>query len=153
MTLAAIQLPGRSTQQLMHLEEQGKLPLWVEGVVDCRSIFDTLATPEPKAPSEGSLIMVLAGLKEALRTHHLKRLWWVDTKDMLSDGLNKGLVPRTDLLLASCTGLWQLKHACKCFQEVTHVPIESSQSFAKSVFVLFQCTVLQSMNKFGYCYG
>ena len=75
--------------------------------------------------------MVIMGLKEALRSWNLRRLWWCSTRDMVADGLNKGLVPRTALLELASTGIWVLKDQCKLFQEVQHHPIESSTDFAK----------------------
>ena len=60
--------------------------------------------------------MILLSIKEAMMSHTLKTLWWVDTVDMLSDGLNKGAVPRTSLL-ASTTGSWNVSKPAVSFSE------------------------------------
>ena len=54
----------------------------VKFAIDARSVFDSLAAKEVRPPSEISLIMVLHQVKEALLSHMLARLWWVDTREM-----------------------------------------------------------------------
>ncbi len=78
-------------------EESGKLHLPLNGVIDCRSLFDHLSAEEIRLPSESSLILILAGLKAQLLCHSLRVLWWVSTQAMLSDGLSKGIFSREAL--------------------------------------------------------
>ena len=52
-------------------------------------------------------------LREALLTNRLSRLWWVDTRDMIADGLNKGAVARGALQALAATGRWDVIHACE----------------------------------------
>lgn len=70
----------------MKLEGSGGLSLSIEAVIDAKSVFDSLVSQETKIPLESSLIMPLLQLKECLKTHTLKRLWWCDTTDMVADG-------------------------------------------------------------------
>ena len=107
-TMAELLQAGHTIASLRTLEEKGEFPTPIEAVIDCRSIYDALVPSDTKVPTEGSLVMILLQIKEALVTGVLKALWWVDTADMLSDGLNKGLVARTALLSTSSTGLWKL---------------------------------------------
>jgi hypothetical protein len=58
-----------------------------------------------------------------LKSWTLRTLWWCDTHDMLSDGLNKGLISRRALNEASLTGIWQLKKQAIPFREASHTPI------------------------------
>ena len=53
---------------------------------------------------------ILGQMREHVSTKRIKKLWWIDTRDMLADGLNKGAVCRTTLLLALTKGLWHLEH-------------------------------------------
>ena len=108
-TMAELMDSSHTLASLRVLEEAGKFPVQIEAIVDCKSIYDALVPSDTKVPTEGSLIMILLQLKEALVCKVLSALWWVDTADMLSDGLNKGLVSRAALLSASSTGIWKLK--------------------------------------------
>ena len=45
------------------------------------------------------------------------KLWWVDTRDMVADGLNKGAVPRLALQELARKGHWLLQHDSKA---ITH---------------------------------
>jgi hypothetical protein len=43
--------------------------------------------------------LLLLSLQEALCSWHLRKIHWVDTRDMLADALNKGAVSRKALVL------------------------------------------------------
>ena len=70
--------------------------------------------------------MILLSIKESLLSHTLKTLWWVDTVDMLADGLNKGAVARTALYLSSQDSVWTVTKPAVSFSEKTQVVVESS---------------------------
>ena len=126
MAFTEIATPNLSPAKLSHLEESGKLSVPIEAVVDAKSVFDSLTVTDIKVPSEASLIMILLSVKESLLCHTLRTLWWVDTVDMLSDGLNKGAIARTALLLASQNGTWTVTKPAVSFSEKTQVVAESS---------------------------
>ena len=126
MAFTEIQIPNLSASKLSHLEESGKLAVSIEGVIDAKSVFDSLTVTDIKVPSEASLIMILLSIKESLLSHTLKTLWWVDTVDMLSDGLNKGAVSRIALLKASLDGFWLVTKPAVSFSEKTQVLTESA---------------------------
>jgi hypothetical protein len=130
MALAECVVPQITSRQIIELEESGQLPLPIEAVVDAKGVFDALASTEIRSPTESSLVMVLLQLKELLCSFTLRRLWWCDTRDMLSDGLNKGAVPRTALLQSSATGLWQLSHPALCHLEKVQRRVESRASLS-----------------------
>ena len=94
MACTEISTPNLTASKLSQLEESGKLSMPIEAVIDAKSVFDSLTVTDIKVPSEASLIMILLSVKESLLSHTLKALWWVDTVDMLADGLNKGAVSR-----------------------------------------------------------
>ena len=122
-TITAILNPTVKVRDLITLEDAGRLSIRIHGVIDCRSLFDALASPELQIPSESGLILILAGLKEMLQTHLISHIWWVDTLSMLADGLNKGIVSRRALIEFSQSGIWQASGDTKKHQEVTHKPI------------------------------
>ena len=117
LTVACCHKPFKSYQQLQALEDEGNMPLAVEVVTDCRSVFDALANEDTKTPSESSLVLILHAVKELMQSHVLRYLTWVHTDDMLADGLTKGGVSRKALFRLSETGIWQLKHESKTHAE------------------------------------
>ena len=127
MTVCECISPHPYATTLTHMEENGSFSIPVECVVDARSVFDALKADDIRPPSEPPLVMFLCQLKEALLAHGLKRLWWVDTRDMVADGLNKGSVSRVALLHLCNTGIWKLEHAAIGWSESRHIPIQSVQ--------------------------
>jgi hypothetical protein len=108
--LAEIRCPKADLTMLRGMEESGEFPIAIEACIDCKSIYDALATEDTKTPSEASLIMILLQCKESLRSGLIRKIWWIDTRDMAADALNKGLVARSALLMLSSTGVWNLLH-------------------------------------------
>ena len=128
ITFAECVQPHRHATSLIALEETGGLPICLEAVIDARSVFDALAAKEVRPSSEISLIMVLHQVKESLLSHMLSRLWWVDTRDMCADGLNKGSCSREGLMTLANSGQWNLVHKAVSFVESRHVPVKSIRS-------------------------
>ena len=128
MTLAEIISPLPQARLLIALEETGKLPVPVDLVIDARSVFDSLAAPEIRPPTEISLVMMLCQLKEALLCRGLRTLYWCDTRDMCADGLNKGACSREGLLTVANTGQWSLQHATAAHTETRYVPVINARS-------------------------
>ena len=78
-----------------------------------------------RVPTESSIIVILLQLKEQLRTRAMSTLWWIDTRDMLAYGLNKGLISRAALLNTPSTGLWKLEFPAVKFSEVVVKPVKT----------------------------
>ena len=108
-----------STKLLNALELANCIVPPLQASIDCRSVFDSLASEETKRPSEESLIFTLLQLKELLRHKKLERMWWVTTGDMLADCMNKGVVSRQYLLKTIHSGTWSLLNDT-VFHEETH---------------------------------
>jgi hypothetical protein len=125
--MAEIIRPDCTAAVLTRLDETGQLPLRMQLVIDCRSLFDSLKMDETQVPREASLFMLLLQLKESLRTGSLESIVWCDTRDMVADGLNKGIIARKDLINYSTTGNWILQHPFQIFREKLKVPVASVQ--------------------------
>ena len=125
MAYTETQIPGLTPLQLSRKEETGELAIPIHAVIDAKSDFDALSVTDIKAPTEASLIMILLSVKESLLTHSLKYMWWVDTTDMVSDGLTKGAVPRTALVESGNLGRWLVSKPSVSFSERTHRPTVS----------------------------
>jgi len=125
ITAAATELvtPSLRPSIIIRLEETGAFVWTIECIIDAKSVFDSLSNAEITPPTEAALVFVLLVLKEALQTHTMRTLWWCDTRDMLSDGLNKGAVSRSALLASANEGRWVLQHTPIPFRETRHTPI------------------------------
>ena len=123
MLMAEIVLPETTARGIVQLEENGQLPLSIVAVIDAQSVFDALRVSELRTPSEGSLMLMMCGIKEMLRSGSLRRLFWVDTTDMVADGLGKGTVSRQALMQLGETGEWWLQYAAKGHTEQKFTPI------------------------------
>ena len=65
--------------------------------VDAMSVHAATTATFVKTPAEESLLCHVQFLREMLGRKTLRILIWVDTRDMVSDGLTKGAVSREGL--------------------------------------------------------
>ena len=79
------------------------------------SVFAAVSAVFIKTPAEKSLLCHVQFLRELLDDHVLAAIAWLDTRDMVSDGLTKGAVPR-DALLKILDGVWQLQYEPKIWR-------------------------------------
>ena len=124
-TLAEILTPDCTAAVLTRMDETGSLPIKLQLIVDCRSLFDTLKKDETQMPREASLIMLLFQLKESLRTGSLQSIVWVDTRDMLADALNKGIIARKAIIDFCTQARWTPQHSFQIFSEKTQASVPS----------------------------
>ena len=96
--------------QLSKIEDSGNYHFPIEACLDAKSVYDSIVHADLKTPEEKSLKNILGQMREHMSTTRIKKLWWIDTRDMLADGLNKGAVSRKALLLALTRGLWHVEH-------------------------------------------
>jgi alkylated DNA repair dioxygenase AlkB len=99
-----------SAEDLQQREELGRWPLPLECAVDAKSVFAAAAVADSKNPLEESLVTLVLIIREALQAERISKLWWIDTRDMLSDALTKGSCPRQALLDVAKKGEWNVAH-------------------------------------------
>ena len=58
--------------------------------LDAKSVFAAVTATFIKPPAEKSLLCHIQYIRELLDTRVLQYLFWIDTRDMTSDGLTKG---------------------------------------------------------------
>ena len=46
-----------------------------------------------------------------LEAGHVDRLYWLDTEDMVADGMTKGSIDREPILKLCEQGIWSIRHA------------------------------------------
>ena len=90
----------------------------IEALTDSYSIFSYLAAAHLKLPAEKGTFYHLAYLRERLVSRLIGSYTWVDTRDMVADGLTKGKADRT-ALIAMMHGNYVLDHACHEFAEMS----------------------------------
>ena len=83
--------------------------------VDAMSVFAAVTAVFVKTPAEKSLLCHVQFLRELLDHGVLAAIVWLDTRDMVSDGLTKGAVPR-DALLQVMEGLFRLSQEPKVWR-------------------------------------
>lgn len=96
---------------LARLHDAGQLPIRVDFAIDARSVFDGVTAAEVRLPLDVNLHMRARMLREWLDRGVISFLWWVDTRDMISDALTKGGVPRGAVVKVMTEAKWYLEHA------------------------------------------
>ena len=84
------------------------------------SVFAAVTAVFVKTPAEKSLLCHVQFLRELLDYGVLEAIVWLDTRDMCSDGLTKGAVPR-DALLQILDGIYRLNHEPKVWKPKVRV--------------------------------
>ena len=87
-----------------------------EALTDSYRIFSHLAAAHLKLPAEKGAFYHLAYLREKLVSTHIGSYTWVDTRDMVADGLTKGRADRTSLI-QMMHGAYNLDHVCHEYKE------------------------------------
>ena len=79
--------------------------------IDNRGLYEAIRSEDvAKLPQEESLILQVQCVRDDLVSGRLAGLFWIDTRDMLADGLNKGGLDRTPLQTAMAQCKWILNH-------------------------------------------
>jgi hypothetical protein len=98
-----------------HLRENGGYKIPMVLYIDALSVFAAATAVFIKIPADQSVLCHLHYLREMLEYDVLRLLVWVDTRDMLADGLTKGSVDRT-VLRDAMDGTVMLTHECKAWR-------------------------------------
>ena len=94
------------------LRETGGWNVELSLYVDAVSVYAAVTATFIKIPGEKSLLSRIQYIRELLDTKVLEALVWLDTRDMVADGLTKGSVGR-DALHACMNGIWLLFHSAQ----------------------------------------
>ena len=115
MTLHEIERGCSGAAEGRRIRDEGGLAFQVWLCIDAMSVLAAVSAEAVRAPTEKSLMNHVCWLRELADRGLLTGLAWVDTRDMLSDGLTKGSVARS-LIDSALEGRWSLKHAAKTWQ-------------------------------------
>eukprot|EP00959_Pyramimonas_sp_CCMP1952_P043945 918455-Pyramimonas_sp.AAC.1 len=70
--------------------DTGRLPVDLHVCAENKGVLSALGATELTAPAEPHLLYLLRALRDRLEPGTLCKLWWVDTRAMISDALTKG---------------------------------------------------------------
>ena len=87
-----------SASMLQSLMESGSMPVPLEIVTDNQVLFSSVSAERLNVPTEPHLLYLLRALRDRIDSGTVKALWWIDTRDMISDALTKGGLNRQPLL-------------------------------------------------------
>ena len=115
ITLHEIERGCRSAGEARRLREEGGLAFHMWLCIDAMSVLAAMTAEAVRTPAEKSLVGHVLWLRELADRGILTGAAWVDTRDMLSDGLTKGSVDRY-LIDAAMNGCWEVAHTPKEWQ-------------------------------------
>ena len=99
-----------SGAELRKLRENGGFALQLELLTDSLSIFSYLRSVHLKMPAERGTVFHLAYIRECLVNLIVSWFTWIDTRDMVADGLTKGSCDRAQLH-EFMRGYFKLRHS------------------------------------------
>ena len=94
---------------LADMQGVGKLSPPLHVCVDAKSVWDSVVADPTAVPADKHLFLHVRKMREWLDDGLIAKWWWIDTTDMLADGLTKGSVPRNALLQVAGGEVWQLR--------------------------------------------
>ena len=92
---------AQSPEEMVALLEHGMMYPPLDICVDARAVYDAISAAYACEPAVSSLKFHLISVGDRMTHGIIRQLCWVDTRDMLADGLTKGGVDRT-LLTRVC---------------------------------------------------
>ena len=104
---------SNSASMIADIQETGTNALESDVFLDARAVFDCIVATDTKTTTDKLMLVHAFKLKEILAMRVAKRLCWIDTLDMLSDGLNKGSVSRDPIRDACVQDQWKILHDFK----------------------------------------
>ena len=91
--------------------------------VDAMSVFAAITATYIKHPAEKGLLSHVQFVRELLDSGVLQALMWIDTRDMLADGMTKGSIDR-DMLHLCMEGYMKFAHEFKIWKSKLTAPTE-----------------------------
>ena len=113
LALTQVLLGNMTAAKLAELQEKGKLALQMDCVIDARAVQDSVVAEEVKTPNDKIMLIHALRMRELLDKGQISNLIWCDTRDMIADGLNKGVIKRDALHEVCSDGIWRVNHPLK----------------------------------------
>ena len=87
-----------AAHQIQWSLDRGAFPIKLVACTDNKGLYSALSAVELRPPAEPHLIYLLKSLRERLECGTVSALYWIDTRDMISDALTKGGLSRDPIL-------------------------------------------------------
>ena len=87
-----------------------QLAIPLDAGVDARSVFDSATAQVIRTPADKQLMLHVRALREQLEDGLIDVFYWIDTEDMLPDGMTKGSIDRRPLLALGKDGVWSIRN-------------------------------------------
>ena len=101
--------PGKTAIQLLAVPGDELCP--VDAATDCGDLYESLVQPAAPTPTNRSVVLYLAALREAKQTRRVRSWLWVDTEDNVSNSLTKlcadGTLPAADMSALLKHSFWE----------------------------------------------
>ena len=101
--------PMMTVHELINADPMEMIP--VDTCTDCMDLYGVLIKPAAPSPTNRNLTLYLAQLRADRETRHVRNVIWLDTRDMLANGMTKlnatGTVDSKDLAEVLATGRWR----------------------------------------------
>ena len=114
-TLHEIATGDNSSSRARQLHQHGGYAVPMCLYIDAYSVFAAVTATFTKMPADNGQLVHLHFIRELLDNGVLKAIVWLDTRDMLADGMTKGAVER-DALQSAMEGIIDMKHKYELWQ-------------------------------------
>ena len=106
---------GFESMEMRKICRDGPLHVPIELCTDCKSLFDMIVVGESgRDPQEATLSFPIDALRQDSRLHRMLRaMYWIDTRDCVTDGLTKGTVARAAIISLLVKSEWVLLFPCQ----------------------------------------
>ena len=108
--LTEIENGTRTAAQLCEIQDTAQFVFPLEACCDARSVFEAAAALNAPRPADAHVTLHVLKLREWLKQTLLSILWWVDTRDMVADGMTKGTISRLAIIELAEKCNWILQH-------------------------------------------
>ena len=121
--------------QARQLRDEGGYAIPMAIQIDAMSVFAAITATYIKHPAEKGLLSHVQFVRDLLDTTVLQALLWIDTRDMLADGLTKGCIDRT-VLHKLMSGYCEYAHEFKLWTPRGHGTLDPRKFAAAGCYVL-----------------
>ena len=104
---------AKSADELSKMQDEGTHSLDLDTVIDAKSVWQS-ATSEELRCNDHLALLHLCKLRELISSN-VRHFIWCDTRDMLADGLTKGVIDRQALRKLALEGVWDVTQALEVF--------------------------------------
>ena len=109
-TLTEVMCGALGANRLLEAHLAGKHLVPMHLFLDAKAVFDSVTASNVKTPADKILLLHALALRNQLELGQVGTLNWIDTRDMVADGLNKGCIDRTAIRDFFQHGKWIMAH-------------------------------------------